>query len=56
MTKNKEPDMKHIEDQLKDWEWQWVNGKEVYTTTPNGYTVAKVKALHKKYFPLVSKN
>ncbi len=25
MSKNKEPDLKFIEDQLKDWEWKWVN-------------------------------
>ncbi len=56
MNKKKEPDMKWIEEELKDWEWQWVNGKEVYTTTPNGDAIAKTKALHRKYFPLVSKN
>ncbi|MEJ7823161.1 MAG: alpha-N-acetylglucosaminidase C-terminal domain-containing protein, partial [Chitinophagaceae bacterium] len=56
MGKNKEPDLDHIEQQLKNWEWQWVNGQEFYTTIPKGDAVAKAKALHKKYFSLIIKN
>lgn len=52
----KEPDLKLIEEQLKDWEWKWVNGREVYTTLPKGDPVAKAKALHRKYFLLLTKN
>jgi alpha-N-acetylglucosaminidase len=53
MGKNKEPDMDHIEQQLKNWEWQWVNGQEFYTTKTKGDAVAKAKEMHQKYFNLI---
>jgi alpha-N-acetylglucosaminidase len=55
MIKNKEPDLKFIEDQLKDWEWKWVNGQEVYTTKTKGDPVEKSKQIHRKYFSQISK-
>jgi alpha-N-acetylglucosaminidase len=45
----KNPDLKKIEEQLKDWEWAWVNSRETYPDMPKGNAVAKAKELHKKY-------
>lgn len=52
----KEPDMKKIEEQLKNWEWQWVNSREVYTTKPKGDAVMKAKELHQNYLSIIFKN
>jgi len=49
MVQQKEPDLKVIEEQLKDWEWKWVNSNEVYTTKTKGDPVVKARELHKKY-------
>ncbi|HUC79355.1 MAG TPA: alpha-N-acetylglucosaminidase, partial [Flavisolibacter sp.] len=54
MEKGKEPDFKKIEEQLKDWEWQWVNARELYPVTPTGDPIGKAKALYKKYFPEIT--
>ncbi len=51
----KDPDLKKFEAQLKDWEWQWVNSREVYPDVPKGSAVDKAKALHLKYFDLITK-
>ncbi len=55
MNQKKETDMKLIEEQLKDWEWKWVNSLEVYTTKPKGDAVVKAKEMHGKYFSLITK-
>ncbi|MDQ3278576.1 MAG: hypothetical protein M3Q06_09630, partial [Bacteroidota bacterium] len=54
MNKGQAPDLKRIEAQLKDWEWQWVQGRELYPATPTGDPVAKAKSLHRKYFPQIT--
>jgi alpha-N-acetylglucosaminidase len=56
MISKKETDMKLIEEQLKDWEWKWVNSREVYTTKPKGDAVMISKEMHLKYFTLITKN
>lgn len=53
MSKNKEPDMKYIEEKLKDWEWQWVNSQEAYITSPKKDPVAKAKIIHQKYYSMI---
>ncbi|MGJ1264844.1 alpha-N-acetylglucosaminidase [Sphingobacterium spiritivorum] len=42
-------DMEQINEQIREWEWSWVQGKEVYPTTTKGDAIAIVKQLHKKY-------
>jgi alpha-N-acetylglucosaminidase len=56
MQAGKAPDLKKIEEQLKDWEWQWVNGREVYTDQTKGDAVKKSTELHHKYWELVQKS
>jgi alpha-N-acetylglucosaminidase len=55
MNQKKDPDMKKIEEQLKNWEWQWVNSKELYTTIPKGDAITKAGEIHRKYLPLILK-
>jgi len=46
---NKPIDQKLFETQVAHWEWQWVNGAEVYPHTPNGDPVAVAGQLYQKY-------
>ncbi len=56
INQKEEPDKNQIEEQLKEWEWKWVNDQEVYTTIPKGDPIAKAKELYSKYFSLIIKN
>ncbi len=51
---NKEPDQKAFEAGIKEWEWNWIHGKEVYRDQPSGDAVATSFELYKKYYPAIS--
>ncbi|WP_246073789.1 alpha-N-acetylglucosaminidase [Dinghuibacter silviterrae] len=43
-----------VDRRIRDWEWNWVNAHDItYPEKPSGDPVAVVKALYKKYVPLV---
>ena len=44
----------HFEEQIKNWEWNWVNSHEPCPTSVSGDPVATSKALYDKYFSLIS--
>ncbi|RYY37863.1 MAG: alpha-N-acetylglucosaminidase [Sphingobacteriaceae bacterium] len=47
---NKKPfDQKAFNENIKEWEWNWVNGTELYADKPHGDPVAVSKLLYKKY-------
>jgi alpha-N-acetylglucosaminidase len=50
LAKGKETDLKKMEQQLKEWEWTWVNGREAYPTSPSGNSVEKATQLFRKYY------
>lgn len=54
MSNNNKADLTSIEEQLKNWEWQWVNSTETYTDIPKGDAITKAKLIHQKYFKLIS--
>ena len=39
---------------IKDWEWQWVNERKDYPTTPGGDPAAISEKMYDKYYALVS--
>jgi alpha-N-acetylglucosaminidase len=53
MRAKKPLDTKAFEERMQDWEWKWVNGKELYPTTTTGDAVVVAKEMHKKYSPVL---
>ncbi|MBF9255703.1 alpha-N-acetylglucosaminidase [Pontibacter sp. 172403-2] len=49
MQKGEEIDQKAFDEKIKDWEWQWVNGNERYSTETEGDAVAVANEMYKKY-------
>jgi alpha-N-acetylglucosaminidase len=49
MQEKKPVDAKAFEEQMKDWEWNWVNAHEAYADMPKGDAVAIALQLHGKY-------
>ena len=49
MEKGSIPDLKKFEEQIKKWEWAWVNGHEIYSTKPHGNPVATALKMYEKY-------
>jgi len=45
----KKMDTKAFEEEIKNWEWSWVNERKDYPVTPIGNSVEEAKALYKKY-------
>ncbi len=55
VANNKEPDLAKFENDIKDWEWDWVNSSEKYPTEIKGNPVQIAKQLQKKYYQLILK-
>jgi alpha-N-acetylglucosaminidase len=51
---NKEVDMDDFTDQIKNWEWKWVNQRKDYPLKTTGNPVNVSKELYKKYFDLIT--
>jgi alpha-N-acetylglucosaminidase len=49
----KEVDQKAFEEQIKQWEWKWVNGSESYTDKTIGNPVTIAKQLYQKYYTII---
>jgi alpha-N-acetylglucosaminidase len=49
LKENKELDLKAFEEQIKQWEWKWVNTRKDYPVAPVGNAVNTSVSLHKKY-------
>ena len=49
MEKGSKPDLKKFEEQIKKWEWAWVNSHEIYSTKPHGDPVATALKMYEKY-------
>ena len=48
-------DMNAFTNQIKEWEWQWVNKRKDYPVGTKGNPVTISKALYNKYRPLIEK-
>ncbi|HVV06184.1 MAG TPA: alpha-N-acetylglucosaminidase TIM-barrel domain-containing protein [Puia sp.] len=49
LAAGQEMDWKAFDAEVKDWEWQWVNGHDPYAAGPSGDAVQVAVALYKKY-------
>jgi alpha-N-acetylglucosaminidase len=49
LAENGQMDDAHFDDQMKDWEWKWVNSHDTYTEIPEGDPVVIANELYKKY-------
>ena len=38
-----------VDDQIRAWEWEWVNSSEPYTDKPEGDLIVISKAMYEKY-------
>ena len=45
----KEPDLKQFDEHIRQWEWQWVNKHNTFTTAPSGNSIQLAKSMHQKY-------
>lgn len=55
LSSGREPDMKGINETIRDWEWMWIHGNERYPTTPQGDPLATVARIHKAYAKTIRK-
>lgn len=50
LLNKKKFNQKEFDEQMKDWEWNWVNAHEKYTIIPNGNAVTSAKLMYLKYY------
>lgn len=55
MQNHTKVNMPIFDQQIKEWEWQWVHDHESYPAKPSGDPVAVTKALYKKYREKIAK-
>jgi alpha-N-acetylglucosaminidase len=44
-----EPDLKMFEQNIRKWEWQWVNAQKAFPTKTMGNSISKVREMYRKY-------
>ncbi|HEY8970492.1 MAG TPA: alpha-N-acetylglucosaminidase C-terminal domain-containing protein, partial [Puia sp.] len=44
-----QPDLEAFDKKISAWEWEWVNSRKDYPTSPTGKTVSIAQQLYKKY-------
>lgn len=52
LKKDKPTDFEKFEDNIKEWEWSWVNSSEKYAEEPTTDAISVCKKMHKKYFKM----
>ncbi|MBS1565074.1 MAG: alpha-N-acetylglucosaminidase C-terminal domain-containing protein, partial [Bacteroidetes bacterium] len=55
MQEKKTADLKAFDEQIKAWEWSWVNAHEAYTDQPQGDAVKIALELEQKYGATIDK-
>ncbi|GAA4729356.1 alpha-N-acetylglucosaminidase [Flavisolibacter ginsenosidimutans] len=45
---------KYFDNQIKEWEWSWVNSHEAYPDETNGSSITVAKAMYRKYKDVVA--
>ena len=52
LNEKKEIDIKEFTQQIKDWEWQWVNKRKDYPVIPTKDPIEVSRQLFQKYYKL----
>lgn len=50
LLRKKTFNQKKFDEQMKDWEWKWINSNETYTTLPQGDPVKMAEKMYEKYY------
>lgn len=50
---NTEPALKLFEQNIKAWEWRWVNEQKSFAVQPAGSSISKAREIYAKYKPLI---
>jgi alpha-N-acetylglucosaminidase len=50
LKNNRTFDQNKFDEQMKEWEWKWINSNEIYTTIPKGDAVKMAKKMYEKYY------
>lgn len=50
LLRKKTFNQKKFDEQMKNWEWKWVNSSETYTTLPQGDPVKMAEKMYEKYY------
>lgn len=50
MSNHEKPDFKMFEENIKDWEWKWVQGKEIYDDQPHGDSLTIARLIFERYY------
>ena len=53
LQKKAAPDLEMFEQNIKTWEWQWVNEQKVFPVQPVGNSIVKCRELYKKYKQII---
>lgn len=55
LKENRPMNLDTFEEQIKDWEWNWVTTHQSYSATPSGNSIIVANELYKKYHFLFNK-
>lgn len=55
LLNKKEFNQKRFDEQIKDWEWNWVNAHEKYATVPKGDALTISLKIYEDYYPQIEK-
>jgi alpha-N-acetylglucosaminidase len=50
-----EPDLKTFEQNIREWEWRWVNEQKAFPVEVRGTSIAKAQELYKKYRKIIDR-
>jgi alpha-N-acetylglucosaminidase len=53
LAKKQEVDQKAFNEQIKNWEWAWVNRHELYPAKTSGDAVTVAQEMYRKYHPAI---
>lgn len=53
IEQNKKCDLDALDDKIRCWEWEWVNGTESYSVQPEGNPIEISKIMYRKYADLL---
>lgn len=55
ISSHTEPDLKAIDEQIKSWEWEWVNTPSDFDSMPKGDQVSVSKKMFRNYYSKIEK-
>jgi len=47
------PDLKKFEQDIRGWEWHWVNEQKTFPVQPTGNSISKAEEMYNKYRKII---